>query len=242
MELELHQLDRRFEHLRVRDPGRHRRLLASLADAGQQTPIVVVALAGTPDPYIVIDGYKRLDALRQWGRDTVAAVAWPSSEAEALILERSLRISEQETALEQGWLLRETEQRYGYSIDELARRFDRSASEQQHVREGKIAAHVAMKYLVPAARLRLEDCPRMAAAFAAHRHNSRQAGQLYAAWRDASPAVRERILAEPDLFLKAQRQVVESSSSASTLLRDLEMALAIVTRADRRITHELGPA
>ena len=42
MQLELHQLDRRWEHLRVRDPHRQRRLLASLADSGQQTPIVVV--------------------------------------------------------------------------------------------------------------------------------------------------------------------------------------------------------
>ena len=159
MELEFHQLDRRFEHLRVRDPGRHRHLLASLADAGQQTPIVVVALPGTPDRYLVIDGYKRLAALRQLGRDTVAAVAWPMSEAEALLLDRSLRMSERETALEQGWLLQEMEQRYGYSIDELARRFDRRTSWvsrrlalvellpeaiQQQVREGKLASQVAM--------------------------------------------------------------------------------------------------
>ena len=30
-----------------------------------------------------------------------------------------------ETALEMGWLLAELEQRFGYSLDELARRFDR---------------------------------------------------------------------------------------------------------------------
>ncbi len=45
MQLEFHQLDRRWEHLRVREPQRQRRLLASLADSGQQTPIVVVAAA-----------------------------------------------------------------------------------------------------------------------------------------------------------------------------------------------------
>jgi hypothetical protein len=38
MQLEFHQLDRRWEHLRVREPQRQRRLLASLADSGQQTP------------------------------------------------------------------------------------------------------------------------------------------------------------------------------------------------------------
>src|SRR5208337_3456505 len=113
MQLEFHQLDRRWEHLRVRHPARQRRLLASLADAGQQTPIVVVAAAGQPNRYLVIDGYKRLAALQQLGRDTVEAVVWRMGEAEALLLDRSLRWSEHETALEQGWLLAELEQRYG---------------------------------------------------------------------------------------------------------------------------------
>ena len=50
------------------------------------------------------------------------------SEAEALVLERSLRMSEPETALEQGWLLAEMESRLNCSIEELARRFARSTT------------------------------------------------------------------------------------------------------------------
>jgi len=84
MQLEFHQLDRRWEHLRVRHPGRQRRLLASLADSGQQTPIVVVAAEGQAERYVVIDGYKRIVALEQLGRDTVEAVVWPMSEAAAV--------------------------------------------------------------------------------------------------------------------------------------------------------------
>jgi len=34
--------------------------------------------------------------------------------AEALLLDRSLRFSPQESALEQGWLLSEMEERFGY--------------------------------------------------------------------------------------------------------------------------------
>src|SRR2546428_11657850 len=60
MQLEFHQLDRRWEHLRVRHAARERRLLASLAEGGQQTPIVVVAAEGQADRYVVIDGYKRM--------------------------------------------------------------------------------------------------------------------------------------------------------------------------------------
>jgi hypothetical protein len=64
MQLEFHQLDRRWEHLRVRHPARQRRLLASLAEAGQQTPIVVVAAEDQADRYVAIDGYKISESWR----------------------------------------------------------------------------------------------------------------------------------------------------------------------------------
>ena len=120
MQLEFHQLDRRWEHLRVRHPARQRRLLASLAEAGPQTPIVVVVCRDNNQRYLVIDGDKRIAALQQLGRDTVAATVWAMNEAEALLLSRSLRFSPRESALEQGWLLVEMEQRFGYSVDDLA--------------------------------------------------------------------------------------------------------------------------
>jgi len=257
MQLEFHQLDRRWEHLRVRHPGRQRRLLASLADSGQQTPIVVVAAEGQADRYVVIDGYKRIVALEQLGRDTVEAVVWPMSEAAAVLLDRSLRLSEHETALEVGWLLAELERRFDYGVDELARRFDRSVSWvsgrlalvevlpeaiQQQVREGKIPAQVAMKFLVPVARQSLEDCQRMAAIFAQHHCDTREAGQLYGAWRQGSPAVRQRILDDPELFFKTQRQAQEKApaGTGAELLRDLEMVVAIANRAQRRLAGAAG--
>jgi ParB family chromosome partitioning protein len=120
MQLEFHQLDRRWEHLRVRQPHLQRRLLASLAESGQQTPIVVVLSPEQRDRYLVIDGHKRIAALQQLGRDTVEATVWAMSAAEALLLDRSLRFSPQESGLEQGWLLSEMEQRLGYSLEELA--------------------------------------------------------------------------------------------------------------------------
>ena len=253
MQLEFHQLDRGLAHLRVRRPDRQRRLLASLAGSGQQVPIVVVAVGNEPDRYRVIDGYKRVAALEQLGRDTVEATVWPMTEVEALVLDRSIRFSEADTALEQGWLLVELEHRFGYSLDELARRFDRSVSwvsrrlalvellpeaVQEKVRHGDIAAHVAMKFLVPVARANIPDCKRMAEAFAAHRFHTRDAGQLYAAWRDSPPSIRGRILDDPQLFLKAHRQTVPDPPSAAPgaeLLRDLDMVRAIAARARRRL-------
>jgi ParB family transcriptional regulator, chromosome partitioning protein len=254
MQLEFHQLDRRWEHLRVRHPAQQRRLLASLAESGQQTPIVVILCPDHRDRYLVIDGHKRIAALQQLGRDTVEATVWAMSEAEAVLLDRTLRFSPRESALEQGWLLSEMEQRFGYSLEELARRFDRSTrwvsrrlalvellpeTIQQQVREGTLGAQLAMKYLVPMARVNREDCARMAAVFVQHRCDTRQAGQLYAAWREGSRVVRERILAEPELFLKTQRQPPTTQPAAVALERELEMAVAILHRANRRLAEAL---
>jgi hypothetical protein len=46
----------------------------------------------------------------------------------------------------------------------------------------------------------LEDCQRTAAIFAQHHCDTREAGQMYAAWRKGSPAIRKHILDDPALF------------------------------------------
>jgi hypothetical protein len=85
-------------------------VLASIAQVGQQLPIVVVRDAQVP---VVVDGYKRVRALRRLRHDTVVAIAWELSEADALVLERLLRAGSADSAIEQGWLLREMGARFG---------------------------------------------------------------------------------------------------------------------------------
>src|ERR1019366_3864135 len=108
-----------------------------------------------------------------------------------------------------------------------------------HVQGARPTAVFRIKYLVPVARVSLEQCAQMAAAFAQHRCDTRQAGQLYAAWRDGSRVVRERILAEPELFLKTQRQPPSARPAAAAVERELEMAVAILHRAGRRLAEAL---
>jgi ParB/RepB/Spo0J family partition protein len=251
MDLEFHQLELRYESLRVRRPQRERRLLASLAEWGQQVPIVVVA-AEEPNRFLVIDGYKRIRALKRLGQDTVSATVWEMGEAEALVLDRSLRHAEAETALEQGWLLAELHQSFGLSLEELARRFDRSVSwvsrrlalveqlpesVQHRVRRGEIGAHAAMKYLVPMARAKGEDCERLAAAIAHHRFTSQEVAELYGAWRDGPPHLRYSLIEDPKLFLRARRELNEEPVAARAdkgLIGDLDLIGAIARRAERR--------
>jgi len=72
-------------------PHRQRPLMASLAESGQRTPIVVVLCAEPGERYLVIDGHKRMAALEQLGRETIEATVWTMSAADALFLERSLQ-------------------------------------------------------------------------------------------------------------------------------------------------------
>ena len=249
MEIEFHQLDLRYEGLRVRRPERERRLIASLAEHGQQVPIVVVALGG--DRFLVIDGYKRVRALRRLREDTVEATVWAMGEAEALVLDRSLRTSTAETALEQGWLLLELHETFSMTQEELAKQFDRSVSFvsrrlalvrelptsiQDRVRRGEISGQVAMKYLVPMARVKREDCEALAEVLAKQKLTHREVGEVYAAWRSASPKLRSRLIEDPGLFLRVQREHAQppEPDASGHLMRELEMLGVLARRAARR--------
>jgi ParB family chromosome partitioning protein len=248
--VELHQLDPRYERLRTRKPEAERKLLASLADIGQQVPVVVVQ-GETAERFVLVDGYKRVRALRRLGQDLVAATCWDLSEAEALVLDRLMRTGEGATALEQGWLLHELAGRFALALDDLGRRFARSvswvsrrlalveelpATIQDHVRRGALPAHAAMKHLVPLARANPEACERLVAAIAGQGLTNRQIGQLYAAWRDGLPAVRERVLDAPLLFLKARHAIGPVPEDEGRLLMDdLDVVAAVARRARRRL-------
>lgn len=258
MELEFQQLELRYEPLRLRSPERERRLLASLAERGQQTPIVVVGL-DAPQRYVVIDGYKRVRALRRLGQDTVRSTRWEVEEAEALVLEQQMHRVERDSALEQGWLLRELHQRFGWSQEDLARRFDRSTSWvsrrlglvkelpeeiQQRVRSGQIVPHAAMKYLVPLARANRRDCLRLAEAVGGQRLSSRQMEKLYVAYVTADEPLRELVLSQPELFLRVEQEAQQAPSVGARpvegLMSDLSVLGAVCRRALRR--WEMGLA
>ena len=252
MNLEGHQLDLRYETLHTRKPEAERKLLASLADIGQQVPVVVVH-GETAERFVLVDGYKRVRALRRLGQDLVAATCWDLSEAEALVLDRLMRTGAGATALEQGWLLHELASRFALALDDLGRRFARSvswvsrrlalvqelpATIQDHVRGGALPAHAAMKHLVPLARANAAACERLVAAIAGKGLTSRQIGQLYAAWRDGLPAVRERVLDTPLLFLKARHAFgAVPEDEGRLLMDDLDTLTAVARRARRRLRH-----
>lgn len=255
MDLEFHQLDLRYEGLRRRSARKERQLLASLAERGQLMPIVVVG-GGEAGRHVVVDGYKRVRALKRLSRDGVRATRWELPEAEALLLERLMRTAEGDGPLEQGWLLRELHQRFALSQEELARRFDKSQSWvsrrlalvdelpeaiQEEVRSGGVTAQAAMKYLVPMARAKLDDALRLALAIAPRRLSTRQVGELYGGWLSGSEETRELLLSDPGLFLRAQEEARRAEPSpAQLLLDDLGALGGVARRGHRRLNQGLA--
>jgi ParB family transcriptional regulator, chromosome partitioning protein len=254
VQLEFHQLELRYERLRVVRPEPERRLLTSLAEVGQQVPIVVVN-DGVSSQHVVIDGYKRIRSLRKLARDTVAASNWPGTEADALIVTRLMQTAETETALEQSWLLVELKQRFGFSLEELARRFGHSVSwvsrrlalvqelpdlVQERVQRGEIVAHGAAKYLVPLARANRQVCLELVEGIGSTRLTSCDLGILYRAYQTGNWVTRQRLLEAPLVFLKSHKQIqaapaLVEPSLGDSLLSDLEVLSSAARRADRRL-------
>ena len=251
MELELHQLELRYEGIRKRAPVAERALVGSLAEIGQQLPVIVV---GEAERFILIDGYKRVRALKRLAHDTVRASGWQMPEVEALLLERRMRCVS-EDAFDQAWLLAELRNRFGLSLEELARRFERNKSWvsrrlaliqvlpttiQDSVRAGTLGAHAAMKYLVPLARANAAAATQLATAITPLKPTSRQIGALYAGWQSGTARTRELILASPHVYLQAQAtQEPAALSATQRWLNDLGALAGLARRARRPLEQGL---
>jgi ParB family transcriptional regulator, chromosome partitioning protein len=173
MDLEIAQLSLRYAGLRIRDASQLAKLVASLAEYGQQTPVLVQA---DGDARVLIDGYRRVEGLRDLARDLVRAVVVQISAVEALVMGHQLDAVRKRTVLEEAWLLRELNDEHGETPRDLARRLSRSASwvsrrlalvrvlpeqVQEAVRRGRLPAQAAMKSLVPLARANADACTRI---------------------------------------------------------------------------------
>jgi ParB family transcriptional regulator, chromosome partitioning protein len=81
IELDLHRLELRFADSRLVEPRVVARLAESIERCGQIVPCVVVAApesqggeGGGGQALVLIDGYRRVGALRRLGRDTVSSL------------------------------------------------------------------------------------------------------------------------------------------------------------------------
>lgn len=170
-----------------------------------------------------------------------------------------MRNAEADSALEQGWLIRELIERCGLPLAELAKRFDKSPSWasrrlqlvrelpesiQEWVRAGKLQAHAAMKHFVPLARASREDAEAVARACGAGQFSTRDIAALCAAWRGGTQVTRELILKSPELVLRVQQEVAkppEQLAPEARLLNDFSALCAIARRAMKLLREKGWP-
>ncbi len=255
MQLEISQLDLKYAHLRINDPSGNKALLASVAESGQQTPVLVVG--GTSESqYILIDGYRRIGALRKLSLDHVDAVLLSVPESEALVQGYRMSRSRRPNALEEGWLLLELMEVHGHRQGNLGSVMGRSSSwvsrrlslvkvlpepVQQAVRQGKIPAQGAMKSLVPLARANKNQCIELVQNLKNERPSVRQLDHLYKSWKGSDSIQQKNLIENPTLFLKAMAESKTSKSSPSktvgesALTKDLEILVFITRRCRRHV-------
>lgn len=242
--LELSQLDLRYAALRIADPVRRARLEQAIAQQGQQVPVLVIT--GEAGKYMLVEGYGRVEALRRLDRDTVLAILLDVGEADALVLRHRLDHGTPRSALEEGWLVTALVES-GQSQTEVAIALAKSTgwvsrrlalvrtlpdAAQNSVREARIGANAAEKYLVPLSRGNAAHCVLLVEGLRTVRPTLRQLGRLYAAWKAANDEIRQRIAEQPLLYLKVDDAVKAAEPDEDvTALRDLESIAGVCGRA-----------
>jgi ParB family chromosome partitioning protein len=245
MEIEITTLGLKYASLRVLDPSRVARLVAAIAREGQLSPVLAVGA----EP-VLVDGYHRVAALRELGRDLVRAVRLEVSEAEALVLAWRLETGRRKNALEEAWLLVELVGTHGRTQVEVAAELRRSRSwvsqrlglvralpedVQGAVRTARVPAQAAMKSLLPLARTDRDACSRIVTA-ATEPLTVRQWGRIVAAWRKADAHGRRRIEEHPLLLLKAEDAATTVPLDAEErVAQDLEAVAGLCGRVRRQV-------
>jgi ParB/RepB/Spo0J family partition protein len=216
LRLDLHALIPRFAPLRLHDGARLARLVASIERRGQLMPVVAVPAADTAGQWVLIDGYRRREALQRLGADRIWVDVWQRSVDEALLASLARGAERAWEAIEEAALIAELASRY--SLQAIARELGRDVSWVSRrlslikalpedlleaVRAGRISLWAASRILAPLARANAEHARTLLAQLKQQPLSTRELKRLYEQYRQASKAQRQRLVEHPALFVQA---------------------------------------
>ena len=180
LEVDLHRLELRFADARLLEPRAIESLARSIEQCGQ-----LIACIAVPDAdnkrLILIDGYRRVQALRRLGRDTARVESWNCDLAQALLTVLAQAGRRPFAALEEALLLQELVHGQGLSEREVARRSGRDVSWVSRrlelvcgvsdsvlaaVRQGTLSTWSATRVVAPLARANTAQATELLAALA----------------------------------------------------------------------------
>jgi ParB family transcriptional regulator, chromosome partitioning protein len=239
LEVDLHLLELRFAGARLIEPQAVEKLARSIERDGQMVPCIVAAAcadtSGTEgaERLVLIDGYRRVAALRRLGRDRAFVERWRCDLAEAVLGVLARTQGRSFAAIEEALLLRELTQGLGVSQREAARRCGRDGSWVNRrltllsslteaaiaaIREGRLSSWAAAHVIAPLSRANAAHADRLLRAQEQAQLSTRDLRRWFEHYQKARRGVRERMVDHPRLFVQAVNERAEQKSSAR--LRD----------------------
>jgi ParB-like chromosome segregation protein Spo0J len=231
LDVDLHLLELRFADARLVDLRAVERLACSIARDGQIVPCIAVGgspCEGAPatecERLVLVDGYRRVAALRRLGRDRASVERWHCDLAEALLGVLARAQNRSFAAIEEALLLRELTQGFGLSQLEVARRCGRDGAWVNRrlqllsslpdavlaaVRAGRLSAWAAIRVIAPLARANGAHAERLLVALAKAPLSTRELKSWFDHYQKVSRAVRERMVENPQLFVQAVKESAE---------------------------------
>ncbi len=257
-ELEIALLDLRYSHTRVISQDRLLSLAVSLKANGQMRPVITAA------HYVLVDGYRRVEALKICGRETVMAQVWDCGEDQALL--RLLGVQRRWDAVEEAGIIRELICVHGLTRAQVARSLCKDPSWVvrrlslldslpdeilDSVKSGHVSSWAASRVLAPLARANTDHASAINGWIKREQISTRDLTTFFEHYKKSGQRVRERMVGAPALFMRtldAQRQTREAREiregpegkwvsdlgSAARILRRLAGSFEIVLQSDQR--------
>jgi ParB family chromosome partitioning protein len=259
LELDLHRLELRFASSRLVEPRAVARIAHSIERCGQVVPCIVVAASdGTGgERLVLIDGYRRVAALRRLGRDTARVEQWTCDLTDALLGLLARTQNRPFASIEEALLIRELMQGLGLSQHDLARRCGRDVSWVSRrlqllsglpdaaltaMRDGRLSSWAASRIVAPLARANTEHADRLLTALAEAPLSSRELRCWFEHYQKAFRSARDHMVSRPRLFIDALRETGEQRAGErlrdgpeGECAADLRSIEAILARLRKRV-------
>lgn len=266
--VELHRLQLRFADIRLCEFRAVEQLARSIEQCGQRVPCIAVcepvslegsspnATHGGAEQWVLIDGYRRVAALRRVGHDSAQVERWSCDVTQALLRVLSGAQGRSYAPIEQALWLREL-QGQGLSQRELARRSGRdvswvsrrlsllselSDSVLQALREGTLSCWAATRVMTPLARANNAHAEALLSAVREQSLSTRDLRAWFEHYQSATRATRERMVQHPRLFLQAltageQQHALEQlrAGPEGQCLEDLQRLRGFIKRVRERL-------
>lgn len=216
-EIDFHLLDLRYSHTRIKSKTAQSRMQNSINTYGQLIPALAIQ---EKERFVLIDGYLRYGALKAGGRDCIK-IQLVEGEPESLINLLATGDDRQMEAVEEAGLIQELHNRFGYSFSEIAsrlgkdkgwvkRRLDLVESLPEEVLEavmkGTVSSWAASRVLAPLSRANEQDCLDLTRKIIADPLSTRELVCLYDHYKKSSRTIRDRIIADPQLFTRTVKE------------------------------------